>query len=115
MKQLLVFLKTKKLSNRLFAKMFIMPELPEITTIVNDINSKLIGRTITAARLTSFGENLRVKSKQDLDRLLTGKKIEKAVRKAKYLLLKLSSGDTLAIHLKLTGQFILRDKGALAD
>lgn len=92
-----------------------MPELPEITTIVNDINSKLIGRTIIEARLTSFGENLRVKSKQDLDRLLTGKKIEKAARKAKYLLLRLSSGDNLVIHLKLTGQFILRDKGALAD
>ncbi len=92
-----------------------MPELPEVTTIVNDINDKLVGRTIIEARLTSFGENLRVKSKQDLDQLLTGKKIEKAQRKAKYLLLKLSSGDNLVIHLKLTGQFILRDKSAKAD
>lgn len=92
-----------------------MPELPEVTTIVNDINSRLIGRTITEARLTSLGENLRIKSRQDLDQILTGKKIEKAERKAKYLLLKLSSGDNLVIHLKLTGQFILREKGAKAD
>ncbi len=92
-----------------------MPELPEVTTIVNDINSKIIGRTITEARLTSFGENLRVKSKQDLDQLLTGKRIEKAERKAKYLLLRLSSGDNLVIHLKLTGQFILREKTARPD
>lgn len=92
-----------------------MPELPEVTTIVNDINSKLVGRVITEARLTSLGENLRIKSRQDLDQILTGKKIEKAERKAKYLLLKLSSGDNLVIHLKLTGQFILRDKAAKAD
>jgi formamidopyrimidine-DNA glycosylase len=92
-----------------------MPELPEVTTIVNDINSKLVGRTIIEARLTSIGENLRVKSKQNLEAKLAGKKIEKAERKAKYLLLKLSNGANLAIHLKLTGQFILRDKTTKAD
>jgi len=92
-----------------------MPELPEVTTIVNDINERIVGRTISEARITSLGENLRIKSKQDLDQILSGKTIEKASRRAKFILLELSNGDTLVIHLKLTGQFILRDKNARPD
>lgn len=92
-----------------------MPELPEVTTIVNDINERLVGLRIDEAKLTSFGENLRIKSKQDLDQMLTGKKIEKATRRAKYLIIELSNGNSLIIHLKLTGQFILRDKDDRAD
>lgn len=92
-----------------------MPELPEVTTIVNDINKHLVGSIINEAKITSLGENLRIKSKQDLDQLLAGKTIEKASRKAKYLLLELSNGNTLVIHLKLTGQLILRDRNFLQE
>ena len=92
-----------------------MPELPEVTTIVNDINERLVGRRIDDVKITSLGENLRIKSKQDLDQILSGKKIEKAERRAKFLLLTLSNGDNLVIHLKLTGQFLLRDKNFQPD
>src|SRR3990172_10800095 len=92
-----------------------MPELPEVTTIVNDINERLVGRRIEEVKITSLGENLRIKSKQDLGSILSGKKIEKASRRAKFLLLTLSNGDNLVIHLKLTGQFLLRDKNARPD
>src|SRR3990172_4667501 len=92
-----------------------MPELPEVTTLVNDINERLVGRRVDQVKITSLGENLRIKSKQDLDQIITGKKIEKAQRRAKFLLLTLSNGDNLVIHLKLTGQFILRDKNTPAD
>ncbi len=92
-----------------------MPELPEVTTIVNDINERLVGRWIDGAKITSLGENLRIKSKQDLDQMLTEKKIEGATRRAKYLIIELSNGNSLIIHLKLTGQFILRDKDSRTD
>lgn len=92
-----------------------MPELPEVTTIVKDINERLVGRRIDEVKITSLGENLRIKSKQDLDQILPGKRIERAERKAKFLLLNLSNGDSLVIHLKLTGQFILRDKNSKPD
>ena len=92
-----------------------MPELPEVTTIVNDINQRLVGRRIDEAKITSLGENLRIKSRQDLDQMLTGKKIERAVRRAKYLIIELSNGNSLIIHLKLTGQLLLRGKDARAD
>src|SRR3989344_4481835 len=92
-----------------------MPELPEVTTLVNDINERLVGRRIDEVKITSLGENLRIKSKQDLDQILPGKKIEKAQRRAKFLLLTLSNGDNLIIHLKLTGQFLLRAKNFQQD
>lgn len=92
-----------------------MPELPEVTTIVNDINERIAGRRIDQAKITSFGENLRIKSGQDLDQMLTGKKIEKATRRAKYVIIELSNGNSLVMHLKLTGQLLLRDKEAKAD
>lgn len=92
-----------------------MPELPEVTTIATDIEKNLIGRTISAVKLTSLGENLRIKAHQDLDQLLTGKKIEGAQRRAKYLIIKLSNDDQLVIHLKLTGQLLLREKGSKPD
>ena len=92
-----------------------MPELPEVTTIVNDINEKVTGHRIDQVKITSLGENLRIKSKQDLDTILSGKKIEKAIRRAKFLILSLSSGDSLVIHLKLTGQFLLRNKNTRPD
>ncbi len=89
-----------------------MPELPEVTTIVADINKKLVGRRIDQVKITSLGENLRIKSKQDLDQMLPGKTIEEAKRVAKFLILELSNGDKFVVHLKLTGQFILRDKSS---
>lgn len=92
-----------------------MPELPEVTTIVNDINERLAGRRIDQAKITSFGENLRVKSRQDLDQMLTGKKIEKATRRAKFVIIELSNGKSLVMHLKLTGQLLLRDKDDRVD
>ncbi len=94
---------------------FSMPELPEVTTIVAGINKKLVGKRIGQAKLTALGENLRIKSKQDLDQKLTGKKIEGAKRRAKFLILELSNGDKLIVHLKLTGQFLLRKENFRAD
>jgi len=92
-----------------------MPELPEVTTIVDGINKKLAGKRISQAKITSLGENLRVKSRQDLDQKLSGKKIESARRRAKFLIIELSNGDKLVVHLKLTGQFILRDQNDRPD
>ncbi len=92
-----------------------MPELPEVTTLVNDVNQKIAGHRIDEVKITFLGENLRIKSKQDLDQILSGKKIEKAKRRAKFLILNLSNGEHLVIHLKLTGQLLLRDKNARPD
>ncbi len=87
-----------------------MPELPEVQTIVDDLNRKVIGTQITQVIYTDEGKKLISKSDQDLSDILPGEKITRAQRRAKYLILNLSGGRNLIIHLKLTGQLFVRDQ-----
>ena len=85
-----------------------MPELPEVQTIVDDLNKKVIGTKITQVIYTDEGKKLISKSDQDLSDILPGEKITRAQRRAKYLILNLSGRRNLIIHLKLTGQLFVR-------
>jgi len=92
-----------------------MPELPEVETIRQDLLKKIVGRQIADLFYTELGQNLIVKSGQNLQDLLPGQRIKSVERKAKYLVLKLSNGKKLVIHLKLTGQIFVRDSSQPAD
>ena len=85
-----------------------MPELPEVQTIVDDLNKKVIGAQIVQVIYTDEGKKLISKGDQDLSDILPGEKITRAQRRAKYLILNLSGRRNLIIHLKLTGQLFVR-------
>ncbi len=99
-----------------------MPELPEVQTIVTELNRKLKGRKIQAVKVNapkmiSIGphtvSNVRtVKSSQVIkfQELLKGLKIESVRRRAKLLIFDLSSPLSMLVHLKMTGQFIFEDQ-----
>lgn len=74
-----------------------MPELPEVTTIVNELKEEITGKTIddVEVRLGKMVQG-------DLGRVI-GQKIESVERRAKLIIIRLSE-DNLAIHLKMTGQ-----------
>ena len=83
-----------------------MPELPEVETIKNDLRALVIGRKITDVEVLDpqIGHHI------DLSRFipgLVGKEIVGVDRRAKYLLIRLSSGDTLMVQLAVTGQLLL--------
>jgi formamidopyrimidine-DNA glycosylase len=83
-----------------------VPELPEVETIKNDLRALVVGRTIQGAHvlhapLVSFP------SVDKFEDGLTGNVIAAVDRKAKYLLIRLSSGKTLAVQLIITGQLLL--------
>lgn len=82
-----------------------MPELPEVETIKRQLNNKLKGKKIkfVEVRLAKFVKYPLEKFKK----LVQGAKIVKVSRRAKLLIIELSSGYFLIIHLKLTGQLIL--------
>jgi formamidopyrimidine-DNA glycosylase len=48
-------------------------------------------------------------------RILTGAIIREIRRKGKFILFDLTSGDTLTVHLRMTGQFLLSDPGRPID
>lgn len=99
-----------------------MPELPEVETVVSELNGKLKNRTIksvvvNAPKMVALGpgtvSNRReVKSSQVLQfvRLLRKQKIISVKRRAKLLIFDLAGRLSILVHLKMTGQFIFEDK-----
>ena len=84
-----------------------MPELPEVQTIVDELNqSGIVGCAIEDVEVfwprTVANENLEVFRKS-----LQGQRIVELKRRAKYLIFTLSSGDSLCVHLRMTGRLLL--------
>ena len=93
-----------------------MPELPEVETIRRDLEPRLRGRAITAVCITPDAVPLvDGASPAAFARRLTGRRIERLSRRGKYLILHLSGGLYLVVHLRMTGAFLYRDAAAPAD
>ena len=83
-----------------------MPELPEVETIKNELATNIIGCIITDVTLL-WDRMLRQPSPEQFYHNILGKKITKLIRRGKYLIFRLDSGDSLIIHLKMSGSLIL--------
>lgn len=83
-----------------------MPELPEVETIRIGLSSLLPKREIKSVDFdwTKSFPN----SPSDVDKFMVGSSIDRVKRRAKVLLIELSSGYSLVIHLKMTGQIVFR-------
>ena len=87
-----------------------MPELPEVETIRAGLAKLLPGRIVKDVWYD--WEKSFPNAPPDVARFLVGAKIEKVRRRAKVLIIELSGGWALIIHLKMTGQlvFVGKDK-----
>ncbi len=79
-----------------------MPELPEVETIKNELAPYIVGRTIAGVEIF-WDRMVRKPSVEEFRTRLAGERIVGLGRRGKYLLFHLSGGETLVIHLKLTG------------
>lgn len=86
-----------------------MPELPEVETTVRALRAPLIGRTFTHVRNYWPGHIARP-SLTELQKRIHGRRVEAIDRRGKYLVFSLSEGETLVIHLKMTGHLSVVDK-----
>jgi formamidopyrimidine-DNA glycosylase len=83
-----------------------MPELPEVETIRRSLESHLVGRRIVG--LTVREPRLRERvHPAALRRACVGREIVGLGRRAKYLLCHLAGGQTLIIHLGMSGRIVL--------
>lgn len=82
-----------------------MPELPEVETIRRQLQRRVGGRVISHASV-SDGLLVQPETRRRFAASVRGKRIEGVGRRGKYLLLELDSGDTLAMHLRMTGQIL---------
>lgn len=79
-----------------------MPELPEVETTVRALREPLIGRTITAV-YNNWPRQLATHELDAFNWQIRDQRVVAINRRAKYLVFTLSSGDTLIIHLKMSG------------
>ena len=86
-----------------------MPELPEVETVRLGLMPALEGRTIVTARIRRG--DLRIPFPPHFAERLTGQKVLRLTRRAKYLLAELASGETLVIHLGMSGRMSVYAEG----
>ncbi len=83
-----------------------MPELPEVETVCRQLEPELEGRRIE--RLEVLDPRwCRPVPPVELEAAVSGRTIEHLGRRGKYLLLGLDGGQTLVMHLRMTGNLVL--------
>lgn len=85
-----------------------MPELPEVETIKRGLERLITGRIIQAA--SSDNQKSFPNAESEVDSFLLGATITGINRRAKVLIIDLSSQYSLIIHLKMTGQLVFIDQ-----
>lgn len=87
-----------------------MPELPEVETVVRGLNRRINGKTIE--KITVFDEKLvRNVEVEELKSALEGSDITAVRRRGKYVLLEVDGELLVAIHLRMTGKLLFRERG----
>jgi len=89
-----------------------VPELPEVETIANDLDAAIRRAFIVSVAITR-PDVLREISAPTFRRRLAGKTIERCWRRAKLVVIDLSSRDRLVVHLRFTGGLLI-DGGDLS-
>src|SRR5687768_2262162 len=88
-----------------------MPELPETETIARDLNRAISGSIIESVKVTR-PDVLREVTPRQLTRRVKGARIEKTWRRAKLVVIDLSTGDRLLVQPRFTGALIV-DEGSI--
>src|SRR3990167_9594690 len=82
-----------------------MPELPEVQTIVSDLQKILPGLKITGVE-TDWKKMFKNCSFENFKKEVVGEKILDVRRVGKNILIDLSGGKTILVHQKMTGHFL---------
>ncbi|TSC91076.1 MAG: formamidopyrimidine-DNA glycosylase [Parcubacteria group bacterium Licking1014_17] len=82
-----------------------MPELPEVETIVRQLHRKARGVRITDIWRDS-PKTIKGIGEKEFRRGITGGKITGVRRRAKYILVDLNNGKTIAVHQKISGHLL---------
>ncbi|HRZ13972.1 MAG TPA: bifunctional DNA-formamidopyrimidine glycosylase/DNA-(apurinic or apyrimidinic site) lyase [Candidatus Omnitrophota bacterium] len=88
-----------------------MPELPEVETLKRELERAVKGKTIVEVRI-AHPRVIRQPAPAAFKKGLEATTITGVQRKAKVLIIGLSSGKSLVIHLKMTGQLLYPGNGA---
>jgi len=91
-----------------------VPELPEVETVARDLRGLVLGAEITGAAC-HWERTLRTHAPETIGPALAGRRILGVGRRGKQLVLDLSGGAVLTVHLKMTGQLFVVANDAPMD
>lgn len=92
-----------------------MPELPEVETVARDLRGLIVGATITGAAGDWPRAIASHPTVEGFAADVAGRRVEAVGRRAKLVVVRLSGGAALTIHLKMTGQLFVVPAGSPAD
>ncbi len=84
-----------------------MPELPEVQTVVNDLLDSGILHLPIQRTEVFWPKTIADMTPQEFNKRITGLSIDTISRRGKYILFSFSSGETLLVHLRMSGKFLL--------
>jgi formamidopyrimidine-DNA glycosylase len=87
-----------------------VPELPEVETIRRQLEPEVVGRRIESVEVLDE-RWARPGDRGELEEACRGRRIEAVERRGKYLLLRLEGEVSLVMHLRMTGNLLLRPAG----
>ena len=90
-----------------------MPELPEVETVMRGLEPVMMGQKIRYADIRR--PDLRRPFPENMSQRLTGAKILRLHRRSKYILCELDSGETLLIHLGMSGRMTISHEGNASE
>lgn len=85
-----------------------MPEKPEVITVAKTLEKKIIGKTITEAKV--YYDNVIVGDKEEFISKIKDEKIESITTRGKWIIIYLTN-YALLTHLRMEGRFYFRKKG----
>jgi formamidopyrimidine-DNA glycosylase len=88
-----------------------MPELPEVETVRRGLALRMEGQRI--ARLLLNRSDLRTRLPEALAERVTGRRVARLGRRAKYILVHLEDGGVLIAHLGMSGRLVLSAPGGV--
>lgn len=92
-----------------------MPELPEVETVARDLAAQITGATIGGVERQDWPRMLGGMAPEAFAGAIAGRQIRAIGRRAKWLLLTLDAGLTLAIHLRMSGSMGVDAPDAVPD
>jgi formamidopyrimidine-DNA glycosylase len=86
-----------------------MPELPEVEAVCRQLRQQVLGQRITAASVLR-PRITHPQSPDDVAAAVRGRRIEAVERRAKNILIRLSGGIVVRVHLRMTGNlYVIAD------
>jgi formamidopyrimidine-DNA glycosylase len=86
-----------------------LPELPEVETVMTGLKPAFEGHRFT--HVETRRKDLRIPFPKDFAKRLTGHRVVRMWRRAKYIMADLDTGETLVIHLGMSGNMSVYTRG----